>query len=284
MLNRVRRHLFLMVIGILGASFTLTPNSSAQEKTKPGDGPPTKADDWKLVFSDEFDKPGLPDPDKWIYEEGYIRNGEKQYYTRERKENVRVEDGNLIIEARKENLKIGGRTVNYTSGSLTTRKSWTYGKIEVRAKIPTGRGMWPAIWMLGSGGWPGCGEIDIMENVGFNPDTIYSTIHTQKYNHTKRTQKGASLKIAKPYEDFHVYAVEWYPDRIESFLDGKKYLTFKNENTGNDTWPFDRPERLKLNIAVGGAWGGQKGLDDSIFPQKMEIDYVRIYQRTKAGE
>ncbi len=279
MSNRAARHLLLMAIGILGASLTLTPSGPAQEKKKPADGPAAKADDWKLVFADAFDKAGLPDPEKWTYEEGYIRNGEKQYYTRQRKENVRVENGKLIIEARKENVKIGSRAVNYTSGSLTTRKSWTYGKIEVKAKIPTGRGMWPAIWMLGNGGWPGCGEIDIMENVGFNSDTIFTTIHTQKYNHMRHTQKGISIKLARPYEDFHVYAIEWYPDRIDSFLDGKKYLTFKNEKTGNDTWPFDRPERLKLNIAVGGAWGGQKGIDDSIFPQKMEISYVKIYQK-----
>ena len=140
--------------------------------------------------------------------------------------------------------------------------------------------MWPAIWMLGlSGGWPKCGEIDIMENVGYDPDAIHTNMHTAKYNHMKRNNKGATIKIAKPYEDFHVYAVEWHPDRIDSFLDGKKYFTYQNEKSGEDAWPFDKPEYLILNIAIGGDWGGQKGIDNSIFPQKMEIDYVRIYQR-----
>jgi beta-glucanase (GH16 family) len=283
---RLARRLFLAALLGTGLALMLPGlPSSAEEKEKKAD------DDWKLVFSDTFDKPGLPDPEKWTYEEGYIRNNEKQYYTKERKENVRVEEGKLIIEARKEQFKIEGgartkgkKTADYTSGSLTSKKAWTYGKIEVKAKIPTGKGMWPAIWMLGEGGWPGCGEIDIMENVGFDPDTIHTNMHTQKYNHTKKTNKGAKMTVAKPFEDFHVYAVEWHPDRIDSFVDGKKYFTFKNEGTGNDAWPFDRPEHLKLNIAIGGDWGGQKGLDNSIFPQKMEISYVKIYQLKKAGE
>jgi beta-glucanase (GH16 family) len=273
-------------MGLATLTFGLLPRLPSQGQDQPGN-----QGQWKLVFADAFDKPGLPDPEKWMYEEGYLRNNEEQYYTRERKENVRVEDGKLIIEARQEQFKIAGgvRTKNnkvadYTSGSLTSKKSWTYGKIEVRAKLPTGRGMWPAIWMLGSGRWPACGEIDIMENVGFDPDTIHSNIHTRKYNHVKETHKGAKITIAKPYEDFHVYAVEWYPDRIDSFVDGKKYFTFRNEKSGNDAWPFDKPERLKLNIAVGGTWGGKKGIDNSIFPQRMEISHVRVYQKVKAAK
>lgn len=256
---------------------------------------PVHAEDWKLVWSDEFDQAGLPDPAKWNYEVGFIRNNELQYYTRARKENARVEDGMLVIEARKERFKNpsvrqgkgrskGKEYADYTSASVTTdgKASWTYGRIEVRAKLPTGRGMWPAIWMLGTNkgqvGWPACGEIDIMENVGFDPDVIHANIHTKAYNHAIHTNKGSKIKIPNPHQDFHVYAIEWRPDRMDFFVDSQKYFTFTNEGKGSDAWPYDKPQYLILNIAVGGAWGGQKGMDDSIFPQRMLIDYVRVYQ------
>ncbi len=261
---------------------------------------PLSAADWKLVWSDEFDKPGQPDPAKWGYEEGFLRNNERQYYTRDRRENARVENGMLVIEARKERFKLpagdsrGKRTkgrqyAEYTSASLTTlnKASWTYGRIEVRAKLPTGRGTWPAIWTLGADkrkvGWPACGEIDIMENVGFDPDLIHGNIHTKSYNHVQHTNKGSKITIAKPYQDFHVYAVEWRPDRIDFFVDKSKYFTFRNEGKGEAAWPYDKPQYLILNIAIGGDWGGQKGIDDSIFPQRMYIDYVRVYQEQNAS-
>ncbi|MEN6495526.1 MAG: glycoside hydrolase family 16 protein [Thermoguttaceae bacterium] len=256
---------------------------------------PVQAEDWKLVWSDEFDKPGTPDPAKWDYEAGFVRNNERQYYTRARKENARVEEGMLIIEARKEQFRIpkqakkgkagkGQENADYTSASLTTlgKASWTYGRIEVRAKLPTGRGMWPAIWTLGTNigqvGWPACGEIDIMENVGFDPNVIHANIHTKAYNHAIHTNKGSRITIPNPHQDFHVYAIEWRPERMDFFVDATKYFTFTNENKGTDAWPYDKPQYLILNIAVGGAWGGQKGIDDSIFPQRMAIDYVRVYQ------
>src|SRR5215469_12052083 len=146
---------------------------------------PVYAADWKLVWSDEFDKPGLPDSTKWGYETGFVRNHEKQFYTGGRRENARVENGTLIIEARKEQYK----DAEYTSASLTTqgKASWAYGRIEMRAKLPTGRGIWPAFWMLGTGHgkgvkWPDCGEIDIMELVGFHPETVEAHCHTAKYS------------------------------------------------------------------------------------------------------
>ncbi|MBN1124785.1 MAG: DUF3472 domain-containing protein [Sedimentisphaerales bacterium] len=235
---------------------------------------------WKLTWYDEFDYTGLPNPDKWDYEVGFIRNQEKQYYTKARAENARIEDGMLIIEGRKEKYD----KADYTSASIHTwgKQHFLYGRIEVRAKLPTGRGTWPAIWMLGINrrelGWPACGEIDIMENVGFDPDTIHANIHTRAYNHMRGTNKGNRIKADKPYEKFHVYAVEWYEDHMDFFLDGTKYFSFANEGTGNDVWPYDKPHYLILNLALGGSWGGQKGLDDSIFPQKYYIDYVRFYQ------
>jgi beta-glucanase (GH16 family) len=234
---------------------------------------------WTLVFSDEFETPGALDPAKWGYEVGYIRNDEKQYYT-SRSENVRVEGGSLVIEARKEPYQ----GYAYTSASVNTRGrfEFLYGRVEVRAKLPTGNGTWPAIWMLGTNigqvGWPTCGEIDIMENVGFEPTRIYGTIHTAAYNHVAGTAKGSNVTIANPLEDFHVYAMEWYADRIEIFVDGQRYFTFRNEGTGSRTWPFDKPQYLLINLAIGGSWGGQKGIDDTLFPHRYLIDYVRIYR------
>lgn len=262
---------------------------------------PAWAAEWELVWADDFNEPGLPDPNKWDYETGFIRNNELQYYTRGRLENARVENGMLIIEARKEPWKNaaydpaatrGSRSqefADYTSASLHTRgkASWTYGRIEVRAKLPSGRGTWPAIWTLGTNirevGWPACGEIDIMEFVGFNPGVIHGNVHTSRYNHTRGTGKGDKIAIADASEAFHVYAVEWFADRIDFFVNDKKYFTFENEGTGDDVWPYDKDQYLILNLAIGGSWGGQKGIDDSIFPQRYYIDYVRVYQKPQAN-
>ena len=233
-----------------------------------------------LVFSDEFETPGSLDPTKWGYEVGYIRNDEKQYYT-SRLENVRVEGGMLVIEGRKESYQGYG----YTSASVNTlgRFALRYGRLEVRAKLPGGRGSWPAIWMLGtnisSAGWPACGEIDVMENVGFDPLRVHASVHTAAYNHTIGTQKTASTLVSDPAADFHVYAMEWYPDRIETFVDGARYFSFRNEGTGSRSWPFDETQYLLINLALGGAWGGQQGIDDSRFPHRYLVDYVRIYQQ-----
>lgn len=205
---------------------------------------PDSTSDWQVVWSDEFDYAGAPDPSKWNYEMGMIRNREKQFYARDRRENARV---------------------------------------EVRAKLPEGRGVWPAIWMMGVDtdrvGWPARGEIDIMEFVGFKPDTIHANVHTRKYNHVKRNGKGSTIQISRPFDDFHVYAVEWDARRMDFFVDGREYFSYENEGTGTDAWPFDKPQYLIMNIAIGGSWGGQKGIDDSIFPQRMVVDYVRVYQR-----
>jgi beta-glucanase (GH16 family) len=235
---------------------------------------------WTLVFADEFDVPGSPDPARWNYEIGYIANDERQYYT-SRSENARVVDGALVIEARRERW-LG---YEYTSARLNTRgrAEILYGKVEVRAKLPTGRGTWPAIWMLGANidqvGWPACGEIDIMENVGFDPQTIVASVHTAAYNHVQGTQRNATTTIEAPWADFHVYSAEWYPDRIDAFVDGRRYFTFRSEGTGSRTWPFDKAHFLILNLAIGGTWGGQKGIDDALFPHRLEIDYVRVYQQ-----
>ena len=267
----------LLLIASLTVLGKASPNGSKNESEKPG-----KKVNWQLVWEDNFDKDGLPNDKIWSYEEGYIRNNEAQYYTKKRLKNARVENGHLIIEARKDNWE--GHKI--TSASLNTynKKNILYGRIEVRAMLPTGRGTWPAIWMLGTNHnegvrWPDCGEIDIMENVGFEPDVIHANIHTKAYNHVKGTNKGDKITIEKPYDDFHVYAIEWFADHIDFFVDDTHYFTFKNEGTGNATWPYDKPEYLIINLAIGGGWGGQKGIDESIFPQKYYIDYVRVYKQ-----
>lgn len=159
-----------------------------------------------------------------------------------------------------------------------------YGRIEVKAKLPTGKGTWPAIWMLGNNikegsRWPDCGEIDIMENVGYEPDKIYANVHTKKYNHSIGTGRGSSSVMEKPYENFYVYALEWDKNELRFYVDGKLYFTCKNDGTGVDAWPFDQPQYLILNLAIGGAWGGQQGIADDLLPQKYYIDYVRVYKQ-----
>lgn len=242
---------------------------------------PKETSKWKLVWSDEFGYAGLPDSTKWSYDVGGHGwgNNELQYYTKDRLENARVEKGFLIIEARKEAWE--GK--NYTSARLVTKGKgdWQYGKIEVRARLPKGLGTWPAIWMLGSKTplqWPDDGEIDIMEHVGFNQGFIHGSIHCKKFNHVIHTQKTDTIKVPDCSEKFHVYGVEWNKDSVKISVDEKEYFKFANEHSGYDAWPFDNKLHLLLNIAVGGNWGGQKGVDENIWPQKMEIDYVRVYQ------
>lgn len=240
---------------------------------------PQEAETRKLLWSDEFNYSGLPDSTKWQYEEGFIRNQEAQYYTKERLKNTQVKDGVLTITAHKEDFK-GAR---YTSASINTkgRYEFTYGRIEVRAKIPEGRGTWPAIWTLGTNiseaGWPVCGEIDIMEFVGYEPDKIYANVHTGDYNHSKGTGRGANITVEKPFADFHVYAVEWYADHMDFYFDDQKYFSCPKKNEGIGEWPFFEPQYLLINLAIGGAWGGRMGIDDEIFPVSYQIDYVRIY-------
>ncbi len=254
---------------------------------------PAPTPGYRLVWSDDFSKDpdGLPDPTKWGYEEGFIRNHESQYYTKARLENARVEKGQLVIEARKENYvyddSVDHSTLpaHYTSAALETigKADWTYGRIEVRAKLPAGKGVWPAIWTLGSNinqpgvGWPRCGEIDIMELVGKQPGVIHGTIHY--YANGKHVGKGTEIPIAHPESDFHVYSAEWTPDRIDIYVDDKKYNSFDLSLASNDGQnPFRKPQYLILNLALGGDWGGP--IDDSIFPQRMTVDYVHIYQKS----
>jgi beta-glucanase (GH16 family) len=239
---------------------------------------------YRLVWSDEFNRDGAPDPSHWAYDVGGHGwgNNELQFYTADRRENARVEDGHLVIEARRE----AWEGLDYTSARLVTkgRGDWTYGRIEVRAQLPSGRGSWPAIWTLGSTTplrWPDDGEIDIMEHVGFDQGAVHASIHTRRYNHVDATQRTAATAVPDASTSFHVYVTEWTPDRIDTSIDGRVYFSFAREpNGGRAAWPFDAPQYLLLNVAVGGNWGGQRGVDDTTLPYRFLIDYVRVYQRT----
>ncbi len=233
------------------------------------------------IWFDEFNDEGQPDSTKWRYQTGGEGwgNNELQFYTKSLK-NARVEKGHLIIEAHHE--KEGAN--NYTSARLNSKGNFLYGKIVVRAKLPKGIGTWPAIWMLfskknyGDKGWPDNGEIDIMEHVGFDQNKVHGNIHTKAFNHTIGTNKGNQQVVEDVSEAFHIYSCEWTPEKISIAIDKKTFFEFeKNKNFSWQEWPFDQPFHVILNLAIGGNWGGQKGVDNSIFPQRMEIDYVRVF-------
>lgn len=238
----------------------------------------------QLIWADEFDGDKI-DKSKWTVYVGDgcpelcgFGNNEEHYYS-ERPANVKVENGYLVITA----LADSFRTRPYSSAKLMTKDkaSWTYGRMEVRARVPKGRGNWPAIWMLPQenkyGGWPKSGEIDIMEHVGYDQGVMWGTVHTQAFNHMKDTQKGKSIEIPDISDAFHVYSIEWRPDRIDWFLDDQKYHSFQNTQVNSDEWPFDHPFYMILNLAIGGGWGGKEGIANDIFPNRFEIDYVRVY-------
>ena len=238
---------------------------------------------YELVWADEFDTDGLPDPARWAFNVGGggWGNGEQQYYMP--KGNASIENGVLTIEARKE--KRG--TCNYSSARMVTRNigDWLYCRIEVRAKVPSGTGTWPAIWMLPTdsayGDWPASGEIDIMEHVGYDPDVIVQSIHTARTHGDSAVSRSTTVPGAR--EEFHTYGVEWLPDRIIFSIDGEETSAYVKPETAeadraSDTWPFDKRMHLLLNLAFGGTWGGAMGIDDGCLPARFEVDYVRVYQ------
>jgi beta-glucanase (GH16 family) len=264
--------LYAFLLMMLGAPFYLSAQSSRYKR---------------LVWSDEFNYTGLPDTTKWGYDKARgcpelcgWGNNEWQYYTWGRKENARVEDGHLVIEARKEAYG----DAKFTSARLVTRNKgdWKYGRIEVRAQLPDGLGLWPAIWMLPTekkyGNWPKSGEIDIAETVGYTPDSVYQTIHTGAYNGMLGTQKSSLIPVKNIYNSFHTYSIEWTFESIVFMIDGAAHQVFNGTPANTDKWPFDQLFHLVLNVAVGGDFGGKKGVDDSVFPRQMKVDYVRVYQ------
>ncbi|TNE71151.1 glycoside hydrolase family 16 protein [bacterium] len=245
---------------------------------------PTK-DGYKLVWSDEFDYNGLPDSEQWNFLTGDHGwgNNEKQNYVANDLDVTRVKDGMLTITTSL--LNQGTDKQEYRSARLTTKQKgdWLYGIVEVKAKLPTGTGTWPAIWMLPTdneyGGWPNSGEIDIMEHVGYEPNVVHGTVHTGAFNHMQGTQKGNQIGVPTATSDFHVYKVDWDEQQIDFFVDDSLYFSFDNTGVNSAEWPFDKRFHLILNIAIGGNWGGVHGIDNTVFPQSMVIDYVRVWEK-----
>ncbi len=260
---------------------------SCKEAARPKDVPaiPPAAEEWKLIWGDEFDNTGLPDTSKWNFDEGGHGwgNNELQYYIKKDTATAFVKDGLLNIVAHKQSREKN----QYISAKLITKgkRLFQYGKIDVRAKLPRGRGTWPAIWMLGDNidmvGWPDCGEIDIMEHVGYNPDSVFGSVHTKLYNHVLGTQTTKGLVVKEPYTTFHTYSIEWSEEKIKFLVDDVQYLAFTNQHKTDAEWPFSKPFYLILNLAVGGNWGGKNGIDETIFPATMQVEYVRVYEQGK---
>lgn len=256
---------------------------SGCKKTTDPDSEPITPEGYSLVWNDEFDTNGLPDNSKWSYNVGGSGwgNSEAQFYTDARLKNAEVKNGLLYITAQKEDFE--GK--QYTSARLVTKGKgdWQYGRIEVRAKLPKGVGLWPAIWMLPSdntyGKWPDSGEIDIMESLGHIPNFVAATIQTKAKNALLGTQKTAIQSVPDCYTAFHNYILEWDAQELRIYVDKTLYNSYKNDGSGFENWPFDKPFHLILNIAVGGTYGGIEGIDDSIFPQSMVIDFIRVFRR-----
>ncbi|MEX0325799.1 MAG: family 16 glycosylhydrolase [Puniceicoccaceae bacterium] len=241
-----------------------------------------------LIWSDEFDGDGLPDPGKWVYETGGDGwgNQEAQYFTYMRPENARVENGHLVIEAHKEHWladPLFQKYNDYTSARLLSKGSgdWLYGRIEVRAKLPSGPGTWTSIHMLPTesvyGPWPRSGQIGIMMYAGNGANWVNGHASSLEANPMTGSALGDWIFVGDAETEFHVYAIDWAPDRISWQIDGEEYFFITNPGTGWADWPFDQPFHLVLNFSVGGTIGGS--IDPSIWPQALEIDYVRVYDQ-----
>jgi beta-glucanase (GH16 family) len=252
----------------------------------------TSTPGWSLVWSDEFEAAdgSAPDTAKWAFDRGGNGwgNNELQTYT-DRRQNSRIESGRLILEARKETFTgSDGISRSYTSARLKTLAlaSWTLGRVEARIKVPRGNGLWPAFWMLGTNfptaGWPACGEIDIMEHIGRQPAKAYGTIHGPGYSGGSGIGGSTALTNAVA-DEFHLFAVEWEAARIRWFLDNRLYFTAAPSSLPSGAaWVFNKPQFILLNVAVGGNWPGNPDAT-TVFPQRMEVDFVRVYARTNTS-
>ena len=256
--------------------------------------------DWTLDWSDEFDYDGAPDPENWVVQEwpaGRVNQEDQAYTDRER--NLRVENGRLVIEAHREDFG----SARYTSGRIHSmnKRDILYGRVDVRARLPGGRGTWAALWMLTSDpfryattcsadpeewqghddcdAWPNSGEIDIMEHVGYDMHRLHGTVHNKAYYAGNGQQRKGSVEVRDLEKLFHVYSLEWTPDLLRIYYDGVPYFTYMNEGRGWESWPYDHPYHLIMNLAIGGQWGRAGGpIDNAIFPVRLEVDYVRVFR------
>ncbi len=237
---------------------------------------------YHLVWHDEFDSGSELNADDWTHEvksQGWVNN-ELQNYVNHRTPEGRlvtsISDGHLRITALKENGKVySGRVY------AKVKEGWTYGYIEASIKLPKGKGTWPAFWMMPVNfrSWPADGEIDIMEEVGANPNYVSSSLHANAHVHTNNTQVTHEMYLAGAEDDFHTYAIEWTAKDITTYVDGKQQLSYDNRGLGRDDWPYDDPFYVILNLAWGGDWGGYRGIDENALPTTMEVDYVRVFQK-----
>jgi beta-glucanase (GH16 family) len=276
-------------MALAGLLYMVAAQSSFTVTNAAYDGPLRRPVNSRIVWRDEFNGVGL-DPGKWSFDTSRNKqgwwNGERQYYSAGRPQNIRVGNGRLTIEAQREKLDPaqfpdwGGQ--HYTSARIVSKgPGWTYGFYEIRAKLPCARGTWPAIWMLPvkMQKWPDDGEIDIMEHVGAEPNLIYASLHTDLFNHMKKTQRSAQRLVPTSCTAFHRYQLDWRPQSITIGVDGRGILHVRNDQPGGKrAWPFDVPFQMILNLAIGGEWAGAKGIDDAAMPQRMEVDYVRVWR------
>jgi beta-glucanase (GH16 family) len=279
----------MIMLALAAAAQTLSANNYAisQRMAAPAGRP---------AWADEFDGKAL-DRTKWSFDTSRNKtgwfNGELQYYAANRPQNLRLVDGKLVIELRKDPAAIrrlsdwGGQ--KYSSAKIVTKgkASFRYGFVEVRAKLPCSKGTWPAIWMMpmGSAAWPEGGEIDIMEHVGSQPHVVHANLHTKLFNHQIQTGRGADYPLATSCEAFHRYQLDWQPNAITIGVDDHAYMRVRNNQPGGrGAWPFDTPFYLILNLAIGGDWAAATGLDDAALPQRFEVDYVRVWRPRSAGQ
>ena len=275
--------IFLCLSFLLGACATPTPEPTSTPVPTPMPSPTAEWEraGWVMAWHDEFDGPEV-DRKNWTFDlgGGGWGNQEWEAYT-DRPENVRLEDGMLVIEARKEEELVGGR--EYSSARIKTQglHAWQYGRIEARMKLPYGKGIWPAFWMLGEDittkGWPASGEIDIMEFIGKEPDQIYATVHAPRYSGGGGVGSSLTVPAESLKHDFHVYAIEWEENEIRWYFDDRQYFKVTPEDVPHD-WIFDHPFFIILNLAVGGGWPGYPN-ETTVFPQFLYVDYVRVYQK-----
>ena len=275
----------VMLVLVIAFACKKSSTNNNNNNPPPPPPPPPVTFDWKfdsvVTWSDEFSTDGVVDNTKWSYDVGGSGwgNNELEYYTSGLNDSVK--NGILYIVAKKESY--GGK--GYTSARIATRNKgdWTYGRFEIRAKIPKGRGTWPAIWMLPTdnmyGGWPNSGEIDIMEDVGYDLNNMHFTLHALDFY--GGNGKGAAKFIADASDAFHKYRLDWTSYGIRGFIDDQQIFEYLNPGTGPKDWPFNEKFHVLLNLAIGGSWGGAQGVDDTIFPTMMAVDYVRVYKFIK---
>lgn len=265
-------------------SSVLTVEQYANEDSQVTDSLQCPLQGYNLVWHDEFDKGTELNPEDWTHEvwpKGQVNNELQAYVNGEHngKRVTQIKDGKLLITAFKDGNDVySGRVyANVNTG-------WQYGYFEAKIKLPKGKGTWPAFWMMPANNnystnpWPNCGEIDIMEEVGVVPNEVSSTIHCKRYNNGGTPKEHRAINIGTAESEFHIYSMEWTADHMTFYVDRKELFTYDNDGGGVDTWPFNKPFYIILNLAWGGSWGGMRGVDESALPITMAVEYVRVYQ------